>query len=127
MKKSIVYLGVALLALGNVAIASNLDNNPVTKVYVANETLSPLCNAVVQGDLETVKKMVEFGSDVNEKSNGMTPLMIAARYNRVEIVELLLKNGANISLKDSNGKTALQHAERSNAKETVAILKAQKK
>ena len=127
MKKSIVYLGVALLALGNVAIASNLDNNPVTKVYVANETLSPLCNAVVQGDLETVKKMVEFGSDVNEKSNGMTPLMIAARYNRVEIVELLLKNGANISLKDSNGKTALQHAERSNAKETVAILKAHKK
>jgi len=127
MKKSIVYLGVALLALGNVAIASNLDNNPVTKVYVANETLSPLCNAVVQGDFETVKKMVEFGSDVNEKSNGMTPLMIASRYNRVEIVELLLKNGANINLKDAKGKTALQHAERSNAKETVAVLKAYKK
>lgn len=127
MKKSIVYLGVALLAFGNVAIASNLDNNPVTKVYVANETLSPLCNAVVQGDFETVKKMVEFGSDVNEKSNGMTPLMIASRYNRVEIVELLLKNGANINLKDSKGKTALQHAERSNAKETVAVLKAYKK
>lgn len=126
MKKSIVYLGIALLAFGNVAIASNLENQP-TKVYVANETLSPLCNAVVQGDFETVKKMVEFGSDINESSNGMTPLMIAARYNRVKIVEFLLENGAKTNLKDAKGKTALKHAELSNAKETVEILKAHKK
>lgn len=127
MKKSIVYLGVALLAFGNVAIASNLENNPVAKVYVANETLSPLCNAVVQGDFETVKKMIEFGSDINETSNGLTPLMIAARYNRVEIVQLLVKNGAKINQKDAKGKTALKHAELSNAKETVEFLKAYKK
>lgn len=127
MKKSIVYLGVALLAFGNVVIASNLENNPVAKVYVANETLSPLCNAVVQGDFETVKKMIEFGSDINETSNGLTPLMIAARYNRVEIVQLLVKNGAKINQKDAKGKTALKHAELSNAKETVEFLKAYKK
>lgn len=127
MKKSIVYLGMALLAFGNVAIASNLENQPTTKVYVVNENLSPLCNAVVQGDLETVKKMIEFGSDINQTSNGMTPLMIAARYNRIEIVKLLLDKGAKTYLKDSKGITALQHAERSNAKETVEILKAYKK
>lgn len=127
MKKSIVYLGIALIAIGNVAIASNLENQPTTKVYVANESLSPLCNAVVQGDFETVKKMVEFGSDINETSNGLTPLMIASRYNRVEIVKFLLKSGAKANLKDQKGFTALRHAELSNAKETVEILKAYKK
>ena len=126
MKKSIVYLGVALLSIGNVAIASNLENG-TEKIIVANTNLSPLCNAVAKGDLETVKKMIEFGSDINQTSNGMTPLMIAARYNRVEIVKLLLDNGAKTYLKDSKGLTALQHAERSSAKETIEILKALKK
>jgi len=53
-------------------------------------------------------------------------LMYAARYNKVEIVKLLLANGAKSNVKDDKGFTALKHAELSNASETVEILKAHK-
>jgi uncharacterized protein len=128
MKKSIVYLGIALLAFGNVAIASNTEKGLTEKItVVANKSVNPLCQAVAKGDIDTVKKMIEFGSDINATSNGMTPLMFAARYNKVEIVKLLLANGAKAHLKDEKGFTALKHAELSNATETVEILKAYKK
>lgn len=127
MKKSIVYLGIALLAFGNVAIAANNGNGPTEKIVVVNKNVSPLCQAIAKGDVETVKKMIEFGSDINATSNGMTPLMFAARYNKVEIVKLLLENGAKVNIKDDKGFTALKHAELSNATESVEILKAHKK
>ena len=126
MKKSIVYFGIALLAFGNVAIASTTDNGNEKLVITTNKAISPLCQAIAKGDLQTVKKMVEFGSDINQTSNGMTPLMYAARYNKVEIVKLLLANGAKSNVKDDKGFTALKHAELSNASETVEILKAHK-
>ena len=128
MKKSIVYLGVALLAIGNVAIASNLENGKSEKLTITlNKTTTPICQAISKGDIETVKKMLEFGTDVNQQSNGMTPLMYAARYNKVEIVKLLLENGAKTNLKDQKGFTALRHAELSSAKESIEVLKAYKK
>ncbi|WP_296151285.1 ankyrin repeat domain-containing protein [uncultured Flavobacterium sp.] len=127
MKKSIVYIGIALLAFGNVAIAANNETGITEKLVITkNKAVSPLCQAIAKGDLQTVKKMVEFGSDINQTSNGMTPLMYAARYNKVEIVKLLLANGAKSNVKDDKGFTALKHAELSNATETVEILKAHK-
>lgn len=126
MKKSIVYFGIALLAFGNVAIAATTDNGNEKLVITTNKAISPLCQAIAKGDLQTVKKMVEFGSDINQTSNGMTPLMYAARYNKVEIVKLLLANGAKSNVKDDKGFTALKHAELSNASETIEILKAHK-
>ena len=127
MKKSIVYIGIALLAFGNVAIASTTEKGKTEKLVITkNKLVSPLCQAIAKGDFETVKKMVEFGSDINQSSNGMTPLMYAARYNKVQIVKLLLDNGAKIGLKDDKGFTAMKHAELSRATETIEILKAYK-
>ncbi|WP_317163834.1 ankyrin repeat domain-containing protein [Flavobacterium phycosphaerae] len=84
---------------------------------------SPLCTAIYKGDLTTVKKFVEYGADVNEESNGMTPLMFAARYNKVDIIKYLLEKGAKKEVKDERGYTALKYAEFSNSQEALAILK----
>lgn len=128
MKKSIVYLGIALLAFGNVAIAANTETGLTEKIVVVkNKNVNPLCQAIAKGDVDTVKKMIEFGTDVNATSNGMTPLMFAARYNKVEIVKLLLQNGAKVNVKDEKGFTALKHAELSNATEAADLIKAHKK
>ena len=128
MKKSIVYLGIALLSLGNVALASNsVNTKSENRTITINRTVTPLCQAVIKGDLETVKKMIEFGSDINEASNGMTPLMFAARYNNVEMIQFLIDKGANITAKDTKGYTALKYAELSGAKEATAYLKGIKK
>ncbi len=51
--------------------------------------LNSFCKAIVQGDYEAVKKMIELGEDINQKSLGKTPAIYAARYNKVEILKLL--------------------------------------
>ncbi|WP_309641911.1 ankyrin repeat domain-containing protein [Flavobacterium sp.] len=122
MKKSIVYLGLALVTF----TAPVLANNTVTttqNVLSHYGKSTPLCVAIQKGEFDLVKKMVEYGADVNEKSFGMTPLMVAARYNKTEIIKFLLANGANVQTKDEKGITALKYAELSLANDAVAILK----
>jgi ankyrin repeat protein len=124
MKKSIVYLGVALIAFTNVTLASNVNSLSNDKIILsAYEGVTPLCIAVSKGDLDAIKKLIEYGVDVNEKSNGMTPLMFAARYNKVEILKFLISKGAKITEKDSKGFTALKYAELSQAIEAFQFLK----
>ena len=125
MKKSIVYLGVALVAFTGVSLASNVNSFSAfkEKAELNVVTVNPFCIAISKGDIESVKKFIDYGANVNEKSNGMTPLMFAARYNKVEIIKLLLSKGARLDVKDENGFTALKHAELSNANEAIQLLK----
>jgi ankyrin repeat protein len=122
MKKTIIYLGLALVSIANVTFASTAENFSNQKELVYN-TNTPLCNAIAKGDIETVKKFIEYGADVNQTQNGMTPLMTAARYNRVDILKYLLEKGAEIDAKDERGNNALKYATLSNAKEAEAFLK----
>jgi ankyrin repeat protein len=125
MKKTIIYLSLAFVAFSNVAIASNVDATApkfeLVKTYSNN---TPLANAICKGDIEAVKKFIEYGADVNEKSNGMTPLMLAARYNNVELINLLIAKGADLKIKDDKGNSALKYAQLSNAAKAVDALKA---
>ncbi len=122
MKKTIIILGVALVGFTNLAGASTVSR-AVTSTAIANYSNSPLCNAILKGDLDAVKKFVEYGADVNEKSNGLTPLMFAARYNKIEILKYLLEKGADKDVKDDKGYTAIKYAENSKSAEAVAFLK----
>ena len=85
--------------------------------------VNTFCMAIVKGDIDTVKKMIELGSDVNQRSEGMTPLMYAARYNRVDIMKVLIEKGAKVDTRDGKGYSALKYAKLSNAKEAIALLK----
>ncbi|MCB0374771.1 MAG: ankyrin repeat domain-containing protein [Sinomicrobium sp.] len=107
--------------------AGDFTNHLAGKKYEAvydSEKISPFHMAIVKGDFETVKKLVSMGAEVNERaSNGMTPLMFAARYNRIDILRFLIEAGADLKAKNSkNGFTALKYAELSNANEAYSIL-----
>ncbi|MFG4003238.1 ankyrin repeat domain-containing protein [Flavobacterium aquidurense] len=123
MKKSVIYLGVALVAFANVSMASNHTSFVQPQMEIVNSFSTPLNVAVGKGDLEFVKKLIEYGANVNEISEDLSPLMIAARYNKVDILRVLLANGANASARNEKGFTALKYAQLSNATEAVAILK----
>lgn len=125
MKNSIFFLGIALFAFINISTASNtISVVNKEKTTISLDDVTPLCVAIIKGDLEIVKKFIEYGVDVNQKSNGLTPLMIAARSNKVTIVKYLVENcNVKINEKDSNGFTALKYAELSNATESIEILK----
>jgi len=124
MKKSILFSALALIAFSTATIASVLEvcNH---KPLISHELPkgSPLHVAIQKGEIDLVKKMIEYGADVNEVSLGLTPLMVAARYNKVEIIRYLLSHGAHADKKDEKGFTALRYAELSLANEAALVLK----
>ncbi|GMF15961.1 unnamed protein product [Phytophthora lilii] len=66
---------------------------------------------VRQNDLEGVRRRLELGDDVNERRSFQgTPLIEAARYNYVDVMELLIANGAGLELTNTNQLTALHIA-----------------
>lgn len=123
MKKSVIILGVALVAFANVSMAANHTMVLKSQIEISNLYSTPLNVAVIKGDIDIVKKFIEYGADVNEKSEDMSPLMVAARYNKIEILKVLLASGARPNDKNEQGYTALKYAQLSNATEAIAILK----
>ena len=84
--------------------------------------VNTFCKLIAKGDIEAVKSMIAAGTNINQKSVGMTPLMYAARYNKVDIVNLLISKGANLKTKSNRGYTALEYAEMSKALEAYKII-----
>jgi ankyrin repeat protein len=52
--------------------------------------------AARDGDLDTVKRMMAEGADVNVRQ-GYTPLMAAARFGHVDVIQFLLTKGADVN------------------------------
>ena len=78
---------------------SNLDNTPMVLF------------AAWKGNKEMVELLIEYGADVNEKSEeGLyTALGRAAEIGNIDVAELLIKKGADIEALD-NGNTPLLNA-----------------
>lgn len=123
MKKSLITAVVILLAFENVSMASEYTSSIKNQTELSTFSKSPFHLAISRGDINTVRKFIKYGVDVNKMSKDMTPLMVAAHYNEAEILKILLKNGAKPFEKNERGYTALNYAEFSNAKDAITILK----
>ena len=67
--------------------------------------------------------LLEAGADVNLPSkNGWTPLMKAAFFGHDKIVQTLLEAGAEVRVRDMHGRTAADHAHRSDNQQLTALL-----
>ena len=70
-----------------------------------------LLDAAYQGNLESVTKLIENGTDVNIRGqNGETALFLASGSSAIDVVEYLIQNGAMVNAKTKNGNTALMWA-----------------
>ncbi len=71
------------------------------------------------------KMLIDWGANVNAvAADNITALMLAAQNAKLDVVELLLKMGANANAKDASGKTAFDYA--SKAEVSEYLLKAVK-
>ncbi|WP_323786850.1 ankyrin repeat domain-containing protein [Psychroserpens sp.] len=123
MKKSVVIVAIAMAFSVTALNAKNVISNSSNYEMVTKKTtVSPFCMSIVKGDIETVEKLIALGANVNKTSNGLTPAMYAARYNRLDILKILVENGAKLKTKSDKGLTAEKYAEASNAKEALSYL-----
>lgn len=78
---------------------------------------------VTKGSVVDFNRLTEAGFDINKPNQyGLTMLMMATQYNRIPMVQALLKAGANVNVQDMDGNTALIRASRSGHAEIVRML-----
>lgn len=80
--------------------------------------------AASRGQKQATRALIQYETPVNQpsKKDGTTPLAIAAKHGSDEIVQLLLRAGANTEIPDRNGMTALAHAVTQNRLDPVISL-----
>jgi ankyrin repeat protein len=99
-------------------------------VHVANQCgQTPLHTAsAFRAEPSAVELLIQVGSDVNQKTlancNAWTPLHGATARDSAGIVAVLLKHGADPTVRDGRGLTALEVAERGGYVEAAKVLRA---
>ncbi len=128
MKKSVVVLALALgFSISNLNASNEILTSDVNEVIVKTVEVSPLCKAVATGNVEEVNKLIKAGADVNAKSNGMQAIHYAAKYNRVELIKVLITAGSEIHTPCDKGYTAYRHARLAKAQDAALFLQRFKK
>ena len=84
---------------------------------------TPLHYAATYGHLDIMKLLIEQHAYIDAESpNKTTPLMMAAHYGTPAAVKLLLEEGADPSLKNQLGLTAIDFAHRANRKDAAELI-----
>ena len=91
-----------------------------TKTKDGNHFATPLIIAAHNGQLNSVKSLLEYGADIEARGmlkiedkvsiEGCTPLLAAAASGYLDVVRLLIKRKANVEGRTSTGATPLRAA-----------------
>jgi len=119
---------------GNAAVARLLIENGANVNAAANDGLVPLTYAAWADNAgEMGRLLILHGADVNPDPckenkecacgpNFRTPLHAACSAGKLDLIEMLVDNGARINLYDNNGLTPLHWAVKSGQAEAVSYL-----
>ena len=96
--------------------------SPQTKVELRNgNDESPLMLAAIKGQMDLVKQLLARDADINKP--GWTALHYAASSGQVEIMKLLLDEGADPLMKNQQNMTAMDFATQAQRPDAVEMLK----
>lgn len=86
--------------------------------------MPPFQTVLISGSPAQTLAYIKKGADPNGHDEyGITPLMVAAAYNKnTKVTDILLKAGASVMLKDAEGLTALFHAIKNSAPQKTLDL-----
>ena len=101
---------------------SNYDLN-TPSIEPVRQNNSPLHDAVKNGDVDEVRKLLENGANPNVKNGyGDTPLHEAVLENSVEIVTLLMDNGADPRIGNNAGMSPLALSKMTDSPDVQKLL-----
>lgn len=70
----------------------------------------PIHHCAKNGKHKIMKMLIdEFGSNIDDIADSMSPLLIAACYGKLDCIALLMNRGANLIIKDHNGYNYISH------------------
>ncbi len=75
-----------------------------------DEATTKLFDAIKTLNEEMAKEAISSGASIESTLDNFTPLMLAAFYGDIEILNILIENNANINVTNKNGLNALFHA-----------------
>lgn len=81
--------------------------------------------AAVENETGVIRVLIDHDANPNvQNRQGDTPLICATKYagGKAETVQLLVKAGTNLGIRDNSGKTALDYAKAKGQQEAIAIL-----
>ena len=115
-----------------IMLAAFHGNLPVAKALLAKEVQinrpgwSALHYAAINGNPGIIKLLLDDAAYIDAESpeEKMTPLMLSAVRGHAAAVKLLKEEGADTSLKNSAGKTALDLARQYRQEEVIEVLTA---
>ena len=83
-------------------MSGGLEDLPTFVTSSNDPIFAPIHNAAFTGNVDMVWLLLENGADINSRaSNGMTPLICAAKDNHPELCKWLVECGADKSLRTS--------------------------
>lgn len=95
------------------------DGDTILVRWYLENGLHPLHEAAMSGNLFAARRWIVSGVEVDVQSDTRTtPLMYAANRNQVEMVEELIRHGADVNAQNMYGRTPLHWARR----ETYPLL-----
>lgn len=126
MDREVILLTLGLVVLGaglnyffNL-LPTGIDTAP--KRSASTQGVTALISAVRNGETVRVKRFIDAGVNLDGMVDNETPLTVAAKMGHADIVQMLVEAGADTSLPNGSGETAVQLAERAGHKTAVGYL-----
>eukprot|EP00949_MAST-11_sp_MAST-11-sp1_P003195 g3195.t1 len=109
------------------ALLSHVKSKDLDVDHRNAEGTTPLMCAVFAGDLPCCKVLVKAGAWIDARNKlGQTCLMKATCYRDMRMIEWLLKEGADPTLRDKEQKKALDYSEERNFDEVTRVLRGER-
>ena len=121
--KNLTFFTFLISLLLQVSCTSSDSGSRDYDIHPFTPAVDEFSRAIMDGDVETVKRFIEEGRDVNAPAwHGSFPIQIAASSSsRFEVVKLLLENGADPNAHAGKCFTPLLYAARS--EKSIEIVK----